>query len=85
MLEMSINNVELGSLKDRVHIVTFCDIQSKGSFRMLITHTNQKYNKNMKIHIVRCQKTTSYNYPKMILNISNESSETLDSKKVNFN
>ena len=24
MLEMAINNVELGSLKDRVHIVTFC-------------------------------------------------------------
>ena len=26
MLEMAINNVELGSLKDRVHIVTFCAI-----------------------------------------------------------
>ena len=25
MLEMAINNVELGSLKDRVHIVTFCE------------------------------------------------------------
>ena len=24
MLEMAINNVDVGSLKDRVHIVTFC-------------------------------------------------------------
>ena len=28
MLEMAINNVEVGSEKDRVHIVTFCDISA---------------------------------------------------------
>ena len=26
MLAMAINNIEVGSLKDRVHIVTFCDM-----------------------------------------------------------
>ena len=26
MLEMAINNIEVGSEKDRVHIVTFCDV-----------------------------------------------------------
>ena len=30
MLEMAINNVEVGSEKDRVHIVTFCAIKSYG-------------------------------------------------------
>ena len=29
MLEMAINNVEVGSEKDRVHIVTFCALEMR--------------------------------------------------------
>ena len=32
MLEMAINNVEVGSLKDRVHIVTFCGMHGAQTF-----------------------------------------------------
>ena len=40
MLEMAINNVEVGSEKDRVHIVTFCDYRANFKLLTITLHSN---------------------------------------------
>ena len=40
MLEMAINNVEMGSELDRVHILTCCECQIIGSLLAIYTLSN---------------------------------------------